>query len=165
MTVVCFLVSHEPPTRTPRAARTPSALVIGCVIRIRQTVKFQCITTTLPTKKADPHQVFQECISLLGVIVLQFSTLGVLIPRISPNQFRIARADRPKSDKAAVQRVTGTSQFSLESSCPHCVGRSLLLPLEPGVTATLGATKVEFVHKFSHRVLGRPSKSRRPCCR
>ena len=55
----------------PRAARTPSALVIGCVIRTRQTVKFQCLTTTLPPKKADPHQVFQQCISLLGVIVLQ----------------------------------------------------------------------------------------------
>ena len=77
-----------------------------------------------------------------------FSTLGVLIPRISPNQFRIARADRPKSDNAAVQRATGTSQFSLESSCAHCVGRSLLLPLEPGVTAPLAPPRLSSFTSF-----------------
>ena len=39
------------------------------------------------------------------------STLGVYSCLASPNQFRIAHADRLKSDRASFQRVTGTSQF------------------------------------------------------
>ena len=99
---------------------------------------------------ANPHQVIQRCISLLGAVV-PHRALWVYSCLASPNQFRIARADRPKSDRADVQRATGTSQFSLEWSCPRCVGRSF--------------HQSWVQSQVSYCALGRLSKSSHHCCR
>ena len=101
------------------AAHTSSALVICCVIRIRRTVKFQCLSTTLSTKQPihircssnQSHSSVQSC------LVEQSGC-----SHASHHQTSF------ESNTRIIQRATGTFQFSLKSSCPHCVGPSLLLP-------------------------------------
>ena len=131
-----------------QATHTSSALVI----RIRQTVTFQWLSTTLPTKQPIhtrcssnvSHRSVQSCL-------IEHSRCTHASHHLTSCQ--IAHADRPKIDRAAFPRVTwdfSSSQVVLTvSGCPH----SCFL-WNNARLCTLASTKVEFTHMFLDCVLG-----------